>query len=59
MVVNCKGILLERENEVPSRKRMGYLKDYQLQKWIKSKKVPKPVAGLDGVYSLKRLSEIV
>ena len=28
MVVNCKGILLERENEVPSRKRMGYLKDH-------------------------------
>jgi hypothetical protein len=25
----------------------------------KRKKVPKPVAGLDGVYSLKRLSEIV
>ena len=57
MMVNCKGILLERENEVPNRKRMGYLKDYQLQKWIKSKKVPKPVAGLVRICSFKRLAE--
>jgi len=28
IMVNCKGILLERENEVPSRKRMGYLKNH-------------------------------
>ena len=26
--VNCKGILLQRENEVSRRKRMGYLKDH-------------------------------
>jgi len=28
MTVNCKGILLERENEVPGRKRVGYLKNH-------------------------------
>jgi hypothetical protein len=35
MMVNCKGILLERENEAPGRKRMGYLKDHNKKIGIK------------------------